>query len=278
MSADRQNSANDILGVHQSTGINSCISSNDTITQSNAAHRELRVEDSDIPTLTSHLRSALIKHHANPDMLERTRQQRNSLLELGYPATCLRRFPTADKTQKGNLAEVFLAEYLTSTPDVTLPVYRLRYNPNIEQAMKGDDVLAFDFESNPIRILVGESKFRATPSKKAVTDIVEGLFKSHYNQIPMSLQFVADRLFESGNIDLGQKIADCAYQIAQGRLRPQYVGLLMSNTNAASHVNSHTENELHNLVMISFGINNPNNLIPACYNNIEEESVDGDSF
>ena len=159
-----------------------------------------------------------------------------------------------------------------------MPVYRLRYNPNIEQAMKGDDVLAFDFESNPIRILVGESKFRATPCKSAVKEIVDGLLKSHRNQIPMSLQFVADRLFESGNIDLGKKIAECSKQIAQGRLRLQYVGLLMSNTNAASYVNSHTENKFHNLIMISLGINQPNNLISTCYENIEEESINGNSF
>ena len=99
MSVDRQNSANDILGVHQSTGINSCISSNDTSTQSNVEHRELRVENSAINSLTSQLRSALIKHHASPDMLERTRRQRNSLSELGYPATAPKDFqqPTRQK-------------------------------------------------------------------------------------------------------------------------------------------------------------------------------------
>ena len=37
--------------------------------------------------------------------------------------------------------------YICAASGTCLPVYRLRYNPNIEQSMKGDDVLAFDFTS-----------------------------------------------------------------------------------------------------------------------------------
>ncbi len=34
---------------------------------------------------------------------------------------------------------VFLAEYIVAESEASLPVYRLRYNPNVEQSMKGDD-------------------------------------------------------------------------------------------------------------------------------------------
>ncbi|MFQ6963494.1 MAG: Hachiman antiphage defense system protein HamA [Oscillospiraceae bacterium] len=43
--------------------------------------------------------------------------------------------------------------------------YRLRYNTNPDQSMKGDDVLLFDLDSDPVRIVVGESKFRGTPDE-----------------------------------------------------------------------------------------------------------------
>ena len=44
--------------------------------------------------------------------------------------------------------------------------------------MKSDDVLLFDLDAAPVRIIVGESKFRTTPDKQAVVDIVDGLVRS----------------------------------------------------------------------------------------------------
>ncbi|MGE4285098.1 MAG: Hachiman antiphage defense system protein HamA [Phycisphaerae bacterium] len=272
---------NDFLGTHPSPCSFACYTtSNDSHTDSQIPHRALQQEPTGKHETISQLRSALIRHHASPEMLTRERRKKESLRKFGYPAPedMPHRFPRADKTRKGNLAEVFLAEYIVATSGASLPVYRLRYNPNVEQSMKGDDVLVFDFESDPVRILVGEAKFRGTPSKKAVTDIVDGLIRSHQTGLPISLQFVADRLFESGNNELGSKVEECVNWIAQGRLDLLYVGLLMSNTNAASLVKSHTENNLRNLVMISLGVEHPNDLISACYDGIEEEYVNGDSF
>jgi hypothetical protein len=44
--------------------------------------------------------------------------------------------------------------------------------------MKGDDVLAFDLDSHPVRVIVGEAKFRATSTKGSVQEIVTGLVRS----------------------------------------------------------------------------------------------------
>jgi hypothetical protein len=224
------------------------------------------------------IREALIRHHASEEMRERDQRKRESLRQLGYPVsdTETHRFPRADKTQKGNLAEVFLAEYIVAGADAELPVYRLRYNPNVEQSMKGDDVLAFDFHSKRVRILVGEAKFRGTPSKAAVEDIVSGLIRSHLAGLPASLQFVADRLFEMDNLDLGRRVANCAILMARGRLDLQYVGLLLSNTNSKACVDRHTNGDLRDLVMISLGVHDPNSLVRDCFDGIEEDT-DGDS-
>lgn len=52
--------------------------------------------------------------------------------------------------------------------------------------MKGDDVLAFDLEADPVRIIVGEAKFRASSSKAAVKEIVEALERSQRGGLPAS--------------------------------------------------------------------------------------------
>lgn len=269
------------LGTHPlPDSFGSHTKANDSHVDSGIPHRIIKLGETGLKATTSQLRTALILHHVSPENIERDLQRKESLKQLGYSVSenTPNRFPQSDKTRKGNLAEVFLAEYLVATSDISLPVYRLRYNPNVEQSMKGDDVLAFDFESEPVRILIGEAKFRGKPSKRAVTGIIKALIRSHQAGLPVSLQFVADRLFESGNNDLGQKVENCAMLIARRKFELIYVGLLMSNNNSSSNVNSHATNSLRNLVMISLGTENPSGLVTACYNGIEEESINGDTL
>ena len=185
----------------------------------------------------------LIRHHLSPEALDRDRQRLEAMQSLGFDAdqSRMKLFPTNPSTQKGNLAEVVLAEYIAAANEVSLPVYRLRYNPNVEQAMKGDDVLAFDLDSDPVRVIVGESKFRTISSRAAVTDIIEGLVRSYKGGIPASLQFVANRLFETGKAELGERILECTTLFALEKLRLEYVGLLMGDTRSANRMNQHTD-------------------------------------
>ena len=268
-----------ILGKHPTPTAFGCYTvAEDGSTSAGVEHRSLLQESAHCDQTIGQLREALVRHHMNPEMVARDRRRNERLRELGYPITdgTTRRFPISDKTRKGNLAEVFLAEYVVASTPADLPVYRLRYNPNVEQSMKGDDVLAFDFSSKRTRILVGEAKFRTTPSKKAVQDIVGGLVRSHDGSLPASLQFVADRLFEAGDPTLGDRVSDCALLMAQGKLDLHYVGLLLSNTNTKSQVDQHTTNDLRTLVMISLGVDNPNTLLSDCFDAIEEQA-NGDS-
>ena len=90
------------------------------------------------------LRNALIKHHASEEMIAQDQRKIKNLRAQGYSVTDanIHRFPRSDTTRKGNLGEVFLAEYICATSGADLPVCRLRYNPNVEQH---EAVLAFDF-------------------------------------------------------------------------------------------------------------------------------------
>jgi hypothetical protein len=191
--------------------------------------------------------------------------------QLGFGAELgqLRRFPVNPSTRKGNLAEVVLAEYVSATTSATLPVYRLRYNPNVDQSMKRDDVLAFDLDADPVRVIVGEAKFRATSSAAAVQEIVDGLVRSYKAGIPVSLQFVANLLFETEQPDLGTRVFECAKLFTLKKLRLDYVGLLLSDMRCAERVATSTPNSLRRLVMISLGISAPDSLVDDCFNELE---------
>lgn len=264
----------DILGDHPTDchAFGVLLTASDGSTESGVPHRELSECDGQRKAIVEYIREMLVRHHVSPEAIERDRLRRAAMQHLGFEddQSRMRRFPTNPSTQKGNLAEVVLSEYIAAANEVSLPVYRLRYNPNVEQAMKGDDVLAFDLDSDPVRVIVGESKFRTISSKAAVMDIVEGLVRSYKGGIPASLQFVADRLFETGNEDLGERILECATLFALEKLRLEYVGLLMSDTRSANRLNQHTDNSLHRLVVISFGLDSPASIVDPCFNGLEE--------
>ena len=203
-------------------------------------------------------------HHSRPENLERDQKRREALMRQG--AKCLtKRFPTNSDTQKGNWAEIFLAEYISAACNAQLPVYRLRYNPNIEQSMKGYDVLAFDLDSDPIRIIVGEAKFRGTPSKEAVLDIVTTLERSCLAGVPVSLQFVADRLFDEGQENLGRRVEECSDLFALGKLRLDHVGLLVSNENASKHVMRNAKSSERRLAVMSLCLYDPVALVKSSF-------------
>jgi len=262
-----------ILGDHPSplNPFGVIFSANDGKTNSNVPHRALSENEKIRPATVKCMREMLVKHHASQEALARTKQHREAMKRLGFgdEQSRLRRFPLNESTRKGNLAEVVLAEYVVSASELTLPVYRLRYNPNIEQSMKGDDVLAFDLDADPVRVIIGESKFRGTASEAAVKDIVDCLVRSHKSGLPASLQFVADRLFDAGETELGMKVIGCAKLFALGKLRLDYVGMLLSDPRAANCVDQSTPASLRRLAMISLGIKDPNSLVEACFHGLE---------
>jgi hypothetical protein len=247
------------------------LTAKDGKTASKALHRALAEKDGSRAAAVKALRTMLVNHHASPEALKRTKAHREAMKRLGLDAeqAQLRRFPTNPSTQKGNLAEIVLAEYVVAASGLKLPVYRLRYNPNVDQSMKGDDVLAFDLDANPPRILVGEAKFRGVSSAASVKEIVAGLLRSYKGGVPASLQFVADRLFEAGEVDLGTQVMNCAKLFALGELRIDYVGMLLSDTKSAERVEEATPGALRRLVMISLGVKDPDALVTACYANLE---------
>ncbi len=170
-----------ILGPHPANDsiFAECLNATDGITDGGAAHRTLKEIGGKRKKLVLEAREMLIRHHVSDEAKERDKKRVDAMTKLGFKkeALKLKRFPTSDTTQKGNFAEIILAEDVLAATDSTLPIYRLRYNPNVDQSMKGDDVLAFDLDDDPVRLIVGEAKFRKRSSGQVVSEIMESLRK-----------------------------------------------------------------------------------------------------
>jgi hypothetical protein len=264
-----QLTAIDIIGPHPQAPhfFGEWLQAKDAQEANKICHRALIVKPEQALDPAPQIRQYIIKHHASEEQLKRLNAKKEALKKQGYAqlAEKLKAFPLSGITRKGNAAEIILAEYLASQPGVEIPVYRLQYNPNVEQSMKGDDVLAFDFTKEPVRLIVGESKFRGTPAAVAVNDMGNSLSKSHQSGLPASLEFVADRLYEKGETQLADRVSRCTFLFAEGKLQLSYAGLLVSNTRAAEYVTKAGSIELERLVVISLGIDQPDAFIDNCY-------------
>lgn len=235
----------------------------------NVPTRSLSDQGADLKAFVEAMRGWIKVHHASPEALQRDAQRQAALTRQGF-ITPTQRFPTADLTRKGNWCEILLAEYITAASGAQLPVYRLRYNPNVQQSMKGDDVLAFDLDANPVRIIIGEAKFRSTAAKPAVIDMVTALEKSQLAGLPTSLTFVVDRLFESGNDALAKRIDECGQLFVQGRLQLDHVGLLVSDEKAHERVKTHASTSVRRLAVMSLAFDKPEDIIKDCFDKIEQ--------
>jgi len=239
----------------------------DAPTVTDRHHRLLSERDQQRPQLVELLRGALTLHHADDDKRRQFDELNRELEKQGLPPRSV--YPAKPTTQKANLAEIVLAEYLVESESVSLPVYRLRHNQNINESSKGDDVLAFDLDSKPMRVLVGESKFRQTPSARDVKEIAECLLRSHQAMIPVSLQFVVDQLYQQKRTALARKVLDCQLAIVNGQATVDYVGLLLSNASAAKCVHKNTPSGPPvRLAMISLGFDDPTVLVNDCYSGL----------
>lgn len=129
------------------------------------------------------------------------------LAALGYPLTSQAMIgdqrPKNADTRRGHLAEILACEFTREQLGYEIPVHRLRYNPNPDQSMKGDDILGFQFatvQRKPHNVLVGEAKYRTRYSSEAVMEAYKALCEG-FRPYPASVEFVATLLHLKGDQD-----------------------------------------------------------------------------
>lgn len=211
----------------------------------------------------------IIAHHYTDFRLNRLKEKYK---ELGFEkyAAQNRKLPNSDVQKKGNGAEIILAEYIQSTLNKELiKVFKLKYNPNVDQSIKGDDTLMVElFEKDgieSIRIYLGESKFRATPRKQDIDDISTALEK---DKMPLSYSFLVEELAKT-NVTLAKKLDEFIVTDIKSKGDLIYVGLLLSNKNSSTQVERHLNNDNPKLIFISIGIENPLDFIDNGFENAE---------
>ena len=228
-----------------------------------SAHREALVKQCAWWVVMSHVgsknwrRLKKIRQGLPPDKFAKHVQDRHYL-------------PYSDWTRKGNLGEILLCEYIHEITHYVQHVAKLRYNPNVEQSMKGDDVLLFNPSDVHSDVIYGESKIRKTPDKDVVPEIVNNLQGN--KKFPTSINFVIQILRDRGQDDLADELDELLCEIADKKVSVRHVGWLMSSkgTTISSDVLLRTQDALElepdaNLVFVAVGIDNVQQFVDDVY-------------
>lgn len=241
----------------------------DTISQ---CYRELNeITPLDEAELINWLSDKIIQYHYSEDRIIRLKKRYSS---LGFNEYALqnRMIPTLDDVKKGNATEIILFEYIIqSTKKPLIKTYKFRYNSNVNQSMKGDDMIMVDYDKgkNDIKVYFGEAKFRQSPDKTVIDDISKSLST---DKDPISYSFLVNRLLESKDtLEIGNKLDQFIIEKVKNSGKVTYAGLLLSNKNTSKNVQRSLNSDNPNLVFISIGIDNPSGLIKKAFEKAEEK-------
>jgi len=146
------------------------------------------------------LATSLSDHYAS-------RQRLADLLgHLGKPAAAeyIRgKYPTTAKIRSGDLGEILGFNWVEENTSFSVSVKRLRWKDHRDQAMRGDDLLAFEAPaSGPVQFLKGEVKSAASLSNVTVKNARKALASHAQRPSPHAISYVIDRLKEQSEKDL----------------------------------------------------------------------------
>lgn len=224
------------------------------------------------------LADKIILHHYDNNKVERLKSKYGQLGFTEY-AENIRMIPAVDEVRKGNMTEIILCEYvLSSTKKPLIKTFRFRYSTNVDQSMKGDDVLMVDYDNkaNDIEVYLGEAKFRKTPEPKAVRDIVKALST---DTKPLSFTFLVDRLLESDDTaEIGNRLDQFVIETVRQQGKITYSGLLLSKETCATTVKNYLDSENQKLVFLSLGVADPTDLINKAFAKAEEKLANPDQI
>lgn len=263
----------DLIGEHPRNNhpIGEWLAANDIVTTATKCHRELtEITPEKKQSLIDWMAKTLIKHHYTDFRPKRLKEK---FKELGFEkyAEQHRKLPVADKVKKGNATEVLLTEYIQGTLGKELiKVFKLKYNPNVDQAIKGDDTLMVDLSTvegkDALKVFLGESKFRKNPNKQVVDDISASLNK---DKMPLSYSFLVEEIAKQ-DVDLALKLDEFIIQDVKDKGNLIYTGLLLSNSDSSRFVENNLNNDNPSLIFISMGIDNPEDFIYRVFDKANE--------
>jgi hypothetical protein len=268
-----------LIGIHPDNShfIGTWLHSEDvavTADKPNKKHRKLKELAGQRQNAINEIAKWIVAHHVDAKKIKRLQNRKAEIIakygiQMEEYVDSQSLFPKLDTVRSGNATEIILSQYLQKTTGLKLLAYKLTYNPNVDQAMKGDDCLLFYPDNLSSRIIVGEAKYRGTPTKAVVKEMISNLEGS--KKIPISLPFISQHFSANGDEKMAAAIEDLQFEVSKGHIPITNVGLLLStqgttkSTDAAMRIEADLETSNPNLIILSLGTDNPKEMLEKAF-------------
>ena len=162
--------------------------------------QHLTAEESDLPQGVAWAAAAVPGQYASPQRIA------GILEKLGKDAAAKyieHKLPAGTRARSGDLGEI-LGSTFAGEELGYLGITRLRWKDHREMAMRGEDIIGVKPNGNhTVEFLKGEIKSRVRLGKATVEEADFALRKDRGRPSPHALEFIADRLHEDGEDELG---------------------------------------------------------------------------
>jgi len=204
------------------------------------------------------------------DDMERIAEE---IRELGYPhaaAILAERMPRSARARSGELGEILATELVEEQLGYTVPVRRLRYKDGREMALRGDDFIGVQVDSdNRLHLLKGESKSRAVLTRATITEARTALSKDGGRPTATSLLFIADRLMDHSDErrTMGRKLRNevAARAVPAGRVGHMLFTVSGNATPQALHDDLHAADRIRPHIAVHLRIEDHQEFIRISY-------------
>ncbi|MFW2852972.1 Hachiman antiphage defense system protein HamA [Sphingomonas sp. TX0543] len=171
---------------------------------------------------TAHLAAVVPGHYAAASRVAHILGRLGKVEAAEY---VLKKLPTGPRSRSGDIGEILASSFVSEFTGYKMGVLKLRWKDHREMAMRGDDILAVRTDPTvTVRFLKGEVKSRASLGKKTVEEARKALLSSDNRPTPHALSFVADRLYETGDVATADLIDE--YQLRK-RIKLEQVSHMM---------------------------------------------------
>lgn len=117
--------------------------------------------------------------------------------------------PVSKSQRSGDLGEILATEYVNlKLWGYEAPVLRLRWKDGRDLALRGDDVIGFDFQVKPVGLLKGEAKSRATITSATLNSARSALRKNNGLPGAFSLEFIVEQLVNAGQKKIARRVQE----------------------------------------------------------------------
>lgn len=235
--------------------------------------RVCTLKPDEFDNLKNRLVEIVPNHYIDPQALA------SILKRLGKAAAAkklLIKTPSDNKIRSGNIGEILASEYIKECTNYIVPIYKLRWSDHGEMAMRGDDVIGIyiNQQGEPIKFLKCESKSCILLGRAVLNAARKELDQNNGLPSPHTLEFIADRLREIGEIVLSELIEKA--NLVDG-IKPNQVEHLLftfteSNPDRLQKQSLEAYNDKIKQNSVGFRVNRHQELIASVYQGVIDAS------